>query len=124
MPTTVEVEGYTEFRRAMRGAGKDIARDAAKELRAATDVVRLRAEELAASNIRNVTPRWGRIRLGTTTRIAYIVPRSRREHGSPRPNFGTLLLERAMVPAADDKEDEIARAMEHFIDTFIAKHDL
>lgn len=87
--------------------------DALKE---AAEPVRVAAEGLAASRIRDVGAGWSKFRTGTRSGVVYVAPRARRRGGSPRPRFGVLLMTRAMLPAVEQEEDEVVRRVEGLLD--------
>jgi hypothetical protein len=112
----VKITGLRELDRAFKTISKDLQQGLRAEMKDAAEPVRLRAEQLAESRIRNATGPWTRMKSGVTTRGAYIAPSARRRGGSPRPNYGGLLMSRAMVPAAEQKRDEVVDRLERWID--------
>jgi hypothetical protein len=56
------------------------------------------------------------MKVGSTVRSVYIAPAARRAGGSPRPNFGGLLMRKAMIPAVEEKKDEAIRELEQALD--------
>jgi hypothetical protein len=85
-------------------------------LREAGGPVRDHAQSLAQSRIRNATPRWTRMKVGSTMSTVYVAPSARRAGGSPRPNYGGLLMRKAMIPAVDEKQDEVIAKFEDALD--------
>jgi hypothetical protein len=112
----IEVKGLREMQKAARIAGKTTNKEVQKALRDAGGPVADRAESLARSEIRNATLPWSRMKVGSTVKSVYITPAARRSGGSPRPNYGVLLLERAMNPAVEQTMDETVRRLEKAID--------
>ena len=116
MPNEVRIEGLRELSRGLKGVSKDVSRQFTRELRDAGEGVRALAEQKADSDISHIGPRWGRMRLGVTTRAVYIAPMSRRQGGSPRPNLAGLLVSRAMIPAAVEGEPEVIVKVEAMLE--------
>jgi hypothetical protein len=118
MPAAAEIQikGLRELQRASKAAGAATHREVRKALGDAAGPVRERAEQLAQSQIRNVGAKWSRMRIGVTVRSVYVAPAARRSGGSPRPNMGGLLLSKSMMPALDEKTDEVMREFEHALD--------
>lgn len=117
--SAIHVEGMRELNRALAKIDRDIAKEMRDALKEAGEPARAQAESYAFSRIGNIGPRWGRMRLGVTTSSVYIAPATRNSGGSPRPNLGTMLLDEAMLPAADehadDTENEVLKAYDHLV---------
>src|SRR5690242_2565980 len=107
MASAVHVEGLRELQRAFALISNDLRRDLRKQLAAAAEPARSRAESLAVSSIRNIGGKWSRMRLGVTTSAVYLAPKAHRAGGSPRPNLGPLLMKDSMLPAATETLPEI-----------------
>jgi len=105
-----------ELRRALAQYDVDLKRELDKELKSAAEPVRLAAQGLADAGISRIGHRWDRMRIGVTSKSVYVAPASRRRGGSPRPNLGNLLLERALMPALDGNEDRIVASLEAMLD--------
>lgn len=122
MAGTVRVEGLRELTRAFGKISKDLSDEVRDELLDAVEPVKERAEQLALSRIRNMpeSPQYAEMRTGVSKArgVVFMVPawRTRRRPNRRRPNLGELLLERAMDPALDEKEDEIVRGVERTLD--------
>src|SRR5687768_9727286 len=101
MAASIQVKGLRELQRASRAAGKATRTAVRGALADAGGPVRARAEQLAQSEIPTAGPKWSRMKIGVTMRSVYVAPAARRAGGSPRPNFGRLLLTRAMLPAVE-----------------------
>jgi len=112
----VRVRGLRELNRAFSKLAKDTKKELTGELKKAAEPVRGRAEELAVSRIRNIGSSWSAMRVGATAKMVYVAPRRRRSGGSPRPNLAPLLLERALVPALDEKQGEVIDSVEQLLD--------
>ncbi len=56
------------------------------------------------------------MRIGATTTKVYVASAARRSGGSPRPNFGTRLMVRSMLPALAAEQDDVIRRMEKALD--------
>ena len=122
MAGTVRVEGLRELTRAFGKISTDLRDEVRDELLDAVEPVKERAEQLALSRIRNMpeSPQYAEMRTGVSKArgVVFMVPawRTRRRPNRRRPNLGELLLERAMDPALDEKEDEIVRGVERTLD--------
>lgn len=112
----VTVRGLRELNRAFDQMGKELKKELRDELKTVGEPVRQAAEQLAVANIRNVDQRWSAMRLGTTSRVVFVAPKARRRRGTPRPNFGNLLLNRAMLPALEANEPKVIRGLEQMLD--------
>jgi hypothetical protein len=120
MAAAVTVRGLRELQAALAKADRETRLGVRGELRQVAEPVRLGAEELAASSIRRIGPRWSKMRVGITRSLVYVAPRergTRRRQPSSRPNFGTLLMDRAMQPALDQHASEIEVRFENMLDT-------
>ena len=120
--STVRVHGLRELQRDLSRANKDIAKDLRGELKTLAEPVRALAESKADSSISHIGSRWGRMRVGVTSRSVYVAPRSKRQGGSPRPNLAALLMDRAMQPALDDLSAETVSGVELMLDRFGVTH--
>lgn len=112
----VRIKGLRELQRALNKINRNAAKTVRDELKDAGEPVRQTAQELAFGKIRNIGPVWGQMRLGTRPGTVYVAPKLRRSGGSPRPNFGILLLEKAMFPALKQHENEIVKRVEGALD--------
>lgn len=56
------------------------------------------------------------MKVGSTVNTVYVAPAARRAGGSPRPNYGGLLMRRAMLPAVDEKRAEVIDKFEDALD--------
>lgn len=119
MPETVKVVGLREFQRACNKLPKDAKKEVRNRLKAVGEPVRAEAERLAISNIRNIGPRWPRMRTGRTANSVYVVPRSKRAGGSPRPNLKPVMLTRAMIPALESQRQRVIREFEEMMDNLV-----
>ena len=115
------MRGLRELNRAFNLTGKDLKKELRDEIKAVGEPVRQLAEAKAVSEIRNVGVRWSGMRLGVTTKVGYVAPKARRRGGSPRPKFGTLLMERAMLPALAQSEPMTIRRFDAMIDRLADK---
>jgi hypothetical protein len=118
----VRIEGLRELQVSLQRMRSEVGPELRKELRDAGEPVRALAEEKAVGRIRNIGPQWSRMRLGVTTKVVYVAPKSRRHGGSPRPNLGGLLMDRAMQPALDESAAEIYPRVEAMLDRLGAEH--
>lgn len=115
------VRGLTELVRTFDKFGPRLKKAMRAELAEVAEPVRETAEGLAARSIRNIGPRWSQMRVGVTTRSVYIAPKTRTRRTFKRPNFASLLLERAMWPALQGKGNEIRTRVEHLFDRLSRK---
>lgn len=117
----VQVKGLAELNRAMARAPKTLKREYRAGQRRLGEPVRATAESRALAEIGRMprSPAWGRMRTGLTTRLVYVAPRKRGSKRGPqkRPNLAGLLMDRAMQPALDQHEADIARQFEGFLAT-------
>src|SRR4029077_1016425 len=117
MPEVIRVVGLTELIKAFRAADAGLGKEIRKTLIETGDVVKESAQSKAGADIRNIGLRWSDMRLGMSgDSVLYIVPARHRTTGSPRPNLAGLLLERAMIPAADENEELVRHNFEDAID--------
>jgi hypothetical protein len=121
---TIKVKGYTQINRAFKHVDKTVNRQWRALLVAAAEPVKRRAEQLAASEIRNVKEGdpWGQMRVGVTTRVVYVAPKRRGSKGSgpqKRPEFGPLLMDRAMEPALEENTLETMALLEVALDRIL-----
>lgn len=110
----VRVRGLAELNRALRRTDRDVRAGIRKELRGVAEPVRAQAEQLAASEIRNIGHDWSRMRVGITTDTVYVAPRKRgvKRGANKRKNLAPLLMDRAMQPALDDNTGLVERRFE------------
>jgi hypothetical protein len=113
----VKVKGLRELSAVIARTSKDASRDLRTGLRAVAEPIRVDAERLAETRIRNIGPQWGKMRVGVTRRMVYVAPRKRgvKNRGADprrRPQFATLLEQRAMTPALRQNEHRIEQATE------------
>jgi hypothetical protein len=119
---TIRVKGLKELDRAFKAMDKELQKELRAELKQAAEPVRDLAEQKATAGIRNIGPQWGQMKLGVTARSVYVAPKARRHGGSPRPNVGLLLMEKAMFPALDENEEKVERGVEELIDRLARKN--
>jgi len=112
----IKVEGLRELQRSFALISNDLRRDTRTQLQEAAEPARSRAEDLAVSNIRNIGGRWSRMRLGVMATAIYLAPSTRRGGGSPRPNLGPLLMNRSMLPAAEETLPVIRERLRTWLD--------
>ena len=117
MAETVRIKGYREFIRACDRAGKETKKEVRGTFRKVGDIVR----EEASSRFRDVSPRSA---AGYRTRVrqgGVAVEQSLRRTTGLRPDFGALQMQEALIPALEDKEDEVIEAMDDALDR-VADH--
>lgn len=115
MPATsgVRVRGYRELSRAFSKADRALEGEMKAAFEDVAEPIRSDAERLAVSQIRHIGPRWGLMRTRLIRSGIYVAPRergrhSRRQSGLRRPNLAGLLMDRAMQPALDRNEHQVA----------------
>lgn len=131
MPATAEtirVQGLREMQRAFAVADKTLLVEFQTAMRAVAEPVRVDAERLAATKIRNIlSPTaevdWWRMRVGLTRVSLYVAPfeRGRLSKRNPRrysrPNLAGLLMDKAMEPALARNEARAVAAVDHVLQT-------
>ena len=120
MPPAVTVRGLRELNAALAKADRQTRLGVRGELLQVAQPVQQGAEQLAAANITRIGPRWSKMRIGITRSLVYVAPRQRGTRvrtSKSRPNFGTLLMDRAMQPALDAHTAEIEAGFERMLDT-------
>lgn len=105
----VSVKGLRELNRAFAQLSADLRHELRAELAAAGEPVANAAEQLALANISHIGDHWSRMRVGVTTTLVYVAPRSRRRRKASyaRPNLAPLLMDKAMQPALEQKAPEV-----------------
>lgn len=112
----LRIEGLTELRRSLAKMSRELNQELGDALKKAVEPVRAEAEHKAFATIRNIGSIWGRMRTGSTQSTVYVAPATRRRGGSPRPNLGTLLMDQAMWPALEEKQDSIEQDVANAFD--------
>jgi len=102
----------------------DVKKELRTELQAVAQSIRVHAQELASANIRNIGPRWQRMRLGVISSGVYLAPQQRGRKTGPgkRANLAGLLLNKAMQPAVDQGADAVVLALEVMLDRLGAEN--
>jgi hypothetical protein len=95
------------MQRAFARTNKELSKDLRSTLRDVAEPVRSDAASRAAREIPNIGPRWSQMRVGVTRHSVYVAPKVRGRGRLRRPNFATLLMERAMQPALDAHESQL-----------------
>ena len=111
----VRILGLRELNRAFRQVDRSMHAELRTRLKEAAEPVRARAEALAFGEISNIGGRWGRMKTGVTSSLIYVAPATRPSGGSSRSNFGALLMTRAMLPAVEEKMEEVTHELEEWI---------
>jgi hypothetical protein len=109
---TVRVRGLKELHRDFKKMSKELGKEVDRELKAAAAPVR----EDAASRFQGYSPRSAsgyRVRSRGFGQVA--VQQSRRKTTGQRPDFGSLQMRRALLPALYAKEDEVHRAIDRML---------
>lgn len=119
---TVRVEGLRDLERAFRLVSKEETKLLRAGIKDAAQPVKLAAEGKAVASIRRMprSPQWAVMRLGYARNLVYMVPKQKGTHGRGprrRPNFAGLLLNRAMIPAAEQNRAAVMLAVQRVLDT-------
>jgi hypothetical protein len=125
----IQVEGLHELQAALAKADRKVRLGVRTGLRQAAEPVQRGAEQLAMSEIRNMSksPRWSKMRVGVTRDLVYVAPRQkgtrgrgparfRRGQGFAHPPFSDILMDRAMQPALDRHIGEVEARLEELLD--------
>ena len=126
---TIFVTGLEDVNRAFNRIDSGLKRNLNKALKKAGEPVRADAQQLAPHVIRNLRrgpgpsgADWSGVRTGVTQRTVYIAPTERGRTRNPkrkRPNFKTLMLERAYEPALDHNTEKVADAFGGLFDDIV-----
>lgn len=115
---TMRVDGLRDLHRAFAAADKTLNSELRSSLRGVAEPVRRGAEQLSLRQIRNIGPRWSRMRVGVTQTSVYVAPVERgRKSATRRPNLADLLMDRAMQPALDANQEDVVVRFEEMLDT-------
>jgi hypothetical protein len=117
----VYVRGFHELQTAFAHADREVRLGSRKVLRDVAEPVRRDAEGLALQTIPRIGLRWSKMRIGITRNLVYVAPRqrgvkTRGYNARRRPNLAGLLMDRAMEPALEQNEPQIAAAFERGLD--------
>jgi hypothetical protein len=109
----VRVEGLRELRRDFGRMSKTLKRDLDKQLRQAGQVVADDARpRLARYDVRSAAGIGVRVRGGGRV----VVEQKRRRVTGKRPDYGSLQMREALVPAVEAKQGEVERNLERMLD--------
>jgi hypothetical protein len=120
----VHVEELRELERAFALADRELRNDLRDALEEAATPVRADAQTIAGSgvirNLRSGQP-WTRMRTGVGRSVAYVVPAERgvKARGNAkrrRPNFGDMLMGRAMEPALERNVENVQARFAELLD--------
>jgi hypothetical protein len=109
---TVRVKGLKELQRTLRDADKNLRASVRKELREAGEIVRSEAATL-------FSPRDARSAAGYKVRVrqrGVAVEQSLRKTTGLHPEYGSLQMRDALLPALDAKEGEVVSHLEGMLD--------
>ncbi len=109
--------GYRETLKALRDADKGAEKELRTDLRAAGELVRQDAAGLFAPT----DPRSAAGYRVYVRQRGVSVEQSLRKTTGARPKFGTLQMERALLPALYSNEDEVQRRLERSLDKVAAR---
>jgi hypothetical protein len=121
---TVEVRGLRELELLARSKGREASRELNRGLRSVAEPIRRDAEQLAATNITRIGPKWSKMRVGVTQRLVYVAPRERGVKGrgdlpKRRPKFADLMQARAMQPALTQNSAFVLRSVDAVMTRFV-----
>lgn len=123
MPTeAVRVRGLKELQRDLRKVSREVEGDLRTELKRLGEPVRVEAERLAQAQ--GWGDKWSRARVGYASGIVYVAPAARRTTGTPRRNFGVLMMTREFMPAVENKRADVEAGVEKMLDRLFDRHDL
>jgi hypothetical protein len=117
----IRIRGAAELERAFLQLRREVLTEIKPALREIADAVRADAQQRAGAEISHIGPRWSRMRVGVTTKVVYVAPASRRRGGSPRPNLAGLLMNKAMQPALDAKQEAVMTRLDELINVSSAR---
>lgn len=112
MAGAVRVKGLKELHRDFRKMSKELSKDLDKELKKAAEPVR----EEAASRFQAYSPSSAsgfRVRTKGFGRV-FVEQRKRRTTGK-RPDYGSLQMRRALLPALGSKQDDVVKAVDRML---------
>ncbi len=117
---SVHIKGLAQLERAFRVADATEAKLFRATLKEAAEPVRRLAEGKAVSRIRNLDGKWSQFRVGSRRSLVYLAPKqkgraSRANRALRRPNLKDLLLDRAMIPALDERREEIVHSVDEML---------
>jgi hypothetical protein len=105
---------------------KDLDKRLTGELLEAVEPVRVRAEQMALTEITNMpkSPDWATMKTGVSRAkgTVWMAPAHRRSRGSSRPNLSNELLHKAMDPSITEGQDEVIDAVGDLIDTLADRY--
>lgn len=110
--STVRLDGYREFQRAVARADKETKRDVREAFREVAEPVRVDAvARMSGIDTRSATG----YRVVVRQRGVAVEQRLRRTTGK-HPEYGRLQMRKALEPALAENEDRIERGVENAID--------
>ena len=110
--STVRVRGLRELQRDFRKMSKDLSKEVRDGLREAAEPVRQEASTL-------FSPISADSAAGYKVRVrqrGVAVEQSRRRTTGKRPDFGRLQMGRALIPALENRADEVVKGVEKVLD--------
>lgn len=119
--SAIYVRGLRELQRDLDKYAKDVKKELRVELATIAEPVARTAEQNALANISHIGPTWSRMRIGITTKVVYVAPKTRRKLGTGRPNLAGL-LGKEMDASLDQHESGIEKALEAMLDRLGDRH--
>jgi hypothetical protein len=117
----IRIRGQAELEAAFLQVRREVLAEIKPVLKEIGGEVAKDAQSRAGTEIRNIGPRWARMRVGVTMKGVYVAPTSKRRGGSPRPNLAGLLMDRAMQPALDAKQDAAYARLDELVNVSSAR---
>lgn len=105
---TVRVRGLRELQRDFRRISKDLAKEVREGLKAAAEPVRQEAAELFNPVDAHSAAGY---RVSVRQKVV-TVQQSRRRTTGQHPEYGSLQMRRALIPARSRREDEVVEAVD------------
>jgi hypothetical protein len=111
--SSIKITNLRQFHRALKDYDEDLKRELEQELKDAADIVRTDARRRfstidvrSAAGFRPRVKGFGRV----------LVEQSRRRSTGQRPDFGSLQMRRALIPAVYDNRERVMDAVENMLD--------
>jgi hypothetical protein len=117
----IRIRGQAELEAAFLQVRREVLAEIKPVLKEIGGEVAKDAQSRAGTEIRNIGSRWERMRVGVTMKGVYVAPTSKRRGGSPRPNLAGLLMDRAMQPALDAKQDAAYARLDELVNVSSAR---
>lgn len=117
MPGTLRLHGYRELLKAFQDAPKTERKALRDDLRAAGRIV----QADAVMRLAHYNPEAARTLRVAVRQRGVAVEQSHPRVTGKRPDFGALQMNRALIPALDDKRGEVEQMVERTLDRLAAR---